>query len=206
MEESEKSTTISRETLRRQFKFCSPPELLTVYDTPQMVKFLDIGLYQWKHEQPIKRTVHCSFFLWLHLQVSNWSLCTKIKTQTGTTKKKLLEKYGKNWPVSDKAPWILGTNEIIESSRIASDNTELVTPGPPLTEDLPVPTFKREICNTNRPCAFWKKKMKYKNVYVSSRIISVAKNAKTLRRHLSPSDTSVFMRDTHYVIFCHSKK
>jgi hypothetical protein len=43
---------------------------------------------------------------------------------------------------------------------MASDNTELVTPGPPLTEDLPVPTFRREICRTSRPCAFWKNKEK----------------------------------------------
>ena len=49
---------------------------------------------------------------------------------------------------------MLGTNEIIDSSRMTSDRTDDVTPGPPLTEERPEPTFKREICKTKKPFAF----------------------------------------------------
>ena len=59
-----------------------------------------------------------------------------------------------NQPVSEKAPWILGTNEIIDSSRMTSERTDDVTPGPPLTDERPDPTFNREICNTKKPLAF----------------------------------------------------
>ena len=42
---------------------------------------------------------------------------------------------------------------------MTSDNTDDVTPGPPLTDERPEPTFNRDICNTNKPFAFYVKKL-----------------------------------------------